>query len=55
MIGGGEVGERGYKRRRTRGGGVAVVETSRGDRGANGALTVLHSGSSISITLWVSV
>lgn len=43
-INGGESGEGG-------GGG----ETSRGDHGANGALTVLHSGSSISVTLCVSV
>lgn len=31
------------------------VWTFSGEGGGNGALTVLHSGSSISITLWVTV
>ena len=49
MIRGGETEEKAIRR----GGGEG--ETFSGDGGGNGALTVLHSGSSISITLWVSV
>ena len=52
MIRGGETEEKAIRR----GGGEGEEgETFSGDGGGNGALTVLHSGSSISITLWVSV
>lgn len=53
MIRGGETGERlSEGGEREEGGGC---KRSAVMAGGNGALTVLHSGSSISITLWVSV